>query len=187
MAHSVVLVDQDGPLADYRAAILAALESIGENPSHLQKKTYSTRADVQAAYGNRVADEIDRIRNMSGFYEHLEVVEGANEGIKRLLDLGAVPFVCSRPRLQNRTCSSEKLAWLGTHFPEFEGRFVLTTDKTVVSGHILIDDDYSVTGITTPNWKHVYFGNPAEFTGTFVAAIQSWNEVSRITGLFELL
>lgn len=184
MKPIVVLVDQDGPLADYRAAILEILANLGQDTALLGSLAISTHDEITRAYGPGIAAEVDRIRNRPGFYEGLGTVRGATGGVRYLISLGMVPVVCTRPRLQNATCASEKLSWLRQHFPEFEERFVLTTDKTLVHGDFLIDDKIEIAGVSRPSWKHVLFGHldDHDIDGEG-PRMGSWDDVSLFRGL----
>ena len=183
MKNAIVLVDQDGPLADYRAGICRILESLGEDPARFKMQTSSTREDLLLAYGQEIADKVDLERNLPGFYDSLEVVRGASVGIKSLLSFGAIPVVCTKPRRENPTCASEKTSWLDRNFPEFEGRYILASDKTLVVGKILIDDKFSITGLVRPSWTHVYFGSRLNVGDEQVPVINSWDEIHIISDL----
>ncbi len=56
---------------------------------------------------------------------------------------------------------AEKFAWVKEHLgQEFVERIVLTRDKTLVRGDILVDDKPEVTGVCTPAWMHVLYDQP---------------------------
>jgi 5'-nucleotidase len=51
--------------------------------------------------------------------------------------------------------------WIRHHLgQEFAERTILTRDKTLVRGTILIDDKPSVSGVMQPEWEHVLFDQP---------------------------
>lgn len=183
MAKVIVLVDQDGPLADYRGAIRRILTSMGEDSSRLVVQSASTYEDLVIEYGQKIADKVDAERNKRGFYEGLEVVDGAVEGIEALLDLGVVPVVCTKPRRENPTCTDEKISWLDRNFPQFDGRYILTSDKTLVVGRVLIDDKINISGLVRPLWTHLYFGKVEDVEDLGIRAIQSWGEINTISDL----
>tara|TARA_B110000027_G_scaffold61312_2_gene65911 strand:- start:17 stop:388 length:372 start_codon:yes stop_codon:yes gene_type:complete len=44
---------------------------------------------------------------------------------------------------------------------EWKKRVIITSDKTLVKGSMLIDDKMSISGfINPPEWEHVLFGRP---------------------------
>ena len=55
-----------------------------------------------------------------------------------------------------------KISWIIKHFGEkWVERMILTRDKTLVYGDILIDDKPKITGLQThPNFLHVFFDQP---------------------------
>jgi len=183
MKNAIVLVDQDGPLADYRAGICRILMFLGEDPSRLKMQTSNTREDLLLAYGQKTADKVDLERNKPGFYDSLEVVRGASTGIKSLLGFGATPVVCTKPRRENPTCASEKISWLDRNFPELGGHYILTSDKTLVVGKVLIDDKFSITGLVRPSWTQVYFGSGRNVGDEHLRVMNSWDEVDMIIDL----
>ena len=55
----------------------------------------------------------------------------------------------------------EKLSWVERHLGrEFMLRTILTRDKTLVRGNVLIDDKPEVKGVMTPEWEHILFDLP---------------------------
>uniref|UniRef100_A0A8C6XWD4 5',3'-nucleotidase, mitochondrial n=1 Tax=Naja naja TaxID=35670 RepID=A0A8C6XWD4_NAJNA len=68
-------------------------------------------------------------------------------------------FICTSPIKKYRYCPYEKFAWIEKHFGhKFLEHVILTRDKTIVSGHVLIDDRPDIIGVErTPTWEHVLF------------------------------
>ena len=55
-------------------------------------------------------------------------------------------------------CVLEKYQWVEAHFGyDWTKRVILTRDKTIVSGDILIDDKPEITGCAMPPWQHVLY------------------------------
>ncbi len=91
-------------------------------------------------------------------YDRLEPIPGATEAILAMDDAGFDVFICSTPTWTNPGCVAGKLAdvdaLLGSGWTR---KLILTHDKTVVSGDVLIDDKPTITGAHTPSWRHLMF------------------------------
>jgi 5'-nucleotidase len=55
----------------------------------------------------------------------------------------------------------EKYEWVDQHLGlAWVDRIVLTRDKTLVNGDILIDDRPQIEGAAKPTWEHVLYDQP---------------------------
>lgn len=76
-----------------------------------------------------------------GFYRNLKVNEGAKEAVQKLLECGKFEvYIASKPATNSEFCAGEKYEWVREHFPELHSRIILTPNKNVLSGHVLVDD-----------------------------------------------
>ncbi|KAM9097661.1 5'(3')-deoxyribonucleotidase, mitochondrial isoform 3-T3 [Sarcophilus harrisii] len=94
------------------------------------------------------------------FFIELEPLPGAVEAVKQMARLeNTHVFICTSPIKKYKYCPYEKYAWIEKHFgQEFLEQIVLTRDKTVVSGDLLIDDRPDITGAEpNPSWEHILF------------------------------
>ncbi|XP_044289583.1 5'(3')-deoxyribonucleotidase, mitochondrial [Varanus komodoensis] len=94
------------------------------------------------------------------FFVELDPLPGAVEAVKQMAKLEETDvFICTSPIKKYRYCPYEKYAWVEKHLgPEFLEQIVLTRDKTVVSGDLLIDDRPDIIGAErSPSWEHVLF------------------------------
>ena len=123
------------------------------------------------------------------FFSSLEPVEGARDALISLQHSGAEVMICSSVPWGSQTGASEKIWWvrkfLGRRFTE---RVILTNDKTVVGGTILVDDKPVVTGLRKhPTWQQVYFDRPyntvAAGGNPEISRIHSWAEWPSILDL----
>ena len=64
--------------------------------------------------------------------------------------------------LQNQPMNAgEKMVWVGAVLgAEWKKRVIITSDKTLVKGALLIDDKIDIAGCCTPEWEHVVFSRP---------------------------
>jgi 5'-nucleotidase len=62
---------------------------------------------------------------------------------------------------QYRHCLPEKYEWIERHLgSDFVSRMIVSKDKTMIHGDILIDDNPKVLGLGPASWKHVIFDQP---------------------------
>ena len=74
------------------------------------------------------------------------------------------------------------MQWIKEHLgQEFAERTIITRDKTLVYGDILIDDKPEVTGIHTPAWTHVVYDQPYNREAT--ANRLTWNNYKEVLKL----
>lgn len=171
----IILLDQDGPLAWFDRAVHRVLDEHGYDSSALVRTEWETTNDVARCFGAEAAGIVDRARHSAGFYRDLEPVEGAVEGVQNLLDAGCELIVCTAPSLENPSCASDKIAWIAEHFPALRRHFVITKDKTLVRGHVLLDDKPEVKGTLPPTWAHVRFDTPGNAHVTHGEVMLGWD------------
>uniref|UniRef100_A0A8D2IP20 5', 3'-nucleotidase, cytosolic n=1 Tax=Urocitellus parryii TaxID=9999 RepID=A0A8D2IP20_UROPR len=105
-------------------------------------------------------DKVASVYEAPGFFLDLEPIPGALEALR---EMNAMPdtevFICSSPLLKFDHCVGEKYRWVERHLgPQFVERIILTRDKTVVLGDLLIDDKDTIQGLEeTPSWEHILF------------------------------
>ena len=175
----IVLLDQDGPLADFDTAIALVLTDLGLDPSRLIRTTWHTSRDIEDCFSAEVAEDVIDAVHAPGFFRDLPVTPGAQSGVKTLLDAGCAVFVCTSPKLANPSCASDKFDWITRHIPSLRRNVVVTKDKTLVHGHLLIDDKPNITGVIEPSWQHVMFSTPGNAASVPVSGLRlpSWDDV----------
>jgi 5'-nucleotidase len=81
---------------------------------------------------------------------------------------------CSTPQIQS-TSHSDKCAWIDEHFGyEMAENLILTHDKTLIKGNILIDDKVNVKGIQKPEWTHILFRTPYNIDSNPQYVLETW-------------
>ncbi|MBI3956598.1 MAG: 5'-3'-deoxyribonucleotidase [Candidatus Kerfeldbacteria bacterium] len=166
----IVLVDQDGPLANFEIHLInawqqaypdrpfvaipdrRALTAVDDYPAHFQ-------GDVRAIY------------RRAGFYRSIPPVEEGLAALQELDRMGLRVFICTSPLITSEHCVPEKLAWIEFHLGRrWRERTVLTRDKTLVCGDFLIDDKPQHGVIRRPFWQLVLYdmsyNRQAELNGT---------------------
>lgn len=153
---SVILVDLDGVVVDWTRQFEHDLAQFFPHLEFEALEEFKTPTHLSLAHQNA----INFVKFRQDFYWDMLPIPGAIEGVKELAREHEV-FFCSTPEPQNPTCASDKLDWVRNHFgEEWTHRVILTSDKTMVRGDILIDDRPDVVGAAIPEWEHVLFTQP---------------------------
>lgn len=151
-----ILIDMDGALANFSAAVDERVVALG---GEIADGARRGRFDIEQQYPD-YAEELRAAMKQPGFYAGLRPIDGAIDGVRELEDAGLDPWICTAP-VRSRYCAGEKLDWIVRHFDwEMAAKTIITKDKTVVAGDVLIDDKPQVTGADTPRWTHVLFDQP---------------------------
>lgn len=163
MRKKTVLVDMDGVITDWTGRFIQQWSSKFPHEKPLCRENQLVWQMRDWIPGHE--DKIRHITREQGFYFDLKPIEGALDALREMLrDTGIHLRICSSPLAFNPYCCDEKQAWLGWNFGdlgiEFQRKLVLTDDKTIVRGDILIDDKPEITGDFTPQWEHVIFDAP---------------------------
>lgn len=173
----VVLLDQDGPLADFDTAVAEVLVSLGLDVSVLKRTTWHTSDDIEHCFGAAAARAVQDAVYRTGFFRSLPLKAGAVEAVRALESAGCDVFICTAPSLRNPSCASDKMLWVADHFPSLRRKVVVSKDKTLVRGHILVDDKPEVQGILPPVWQHVLFQTPGNAHMDAPLCLASWDDV----------
>jgi 5'-nucleotidase len=99
-----------------------------------------------------------KVKTRPGFYYDLEPMEYAKEALDEMEDAGIDVFICTAPSLGNPTCASDKFAAIARDFGKRRAnQTIITKDKTLVRGNVLVDDKPEVTGLMVPEWEHIVY------------------------------
>jgi 5'-nucleotidase len=81
--------------------------------------------------------------------------------MEEMLAAGHDVRICTAPLTAFTHCVTEKYQWVQDHLgPHWVRRIVLTKDKTLVRGDVLMDDKPEVTGCLVPSREHLVFEAP---------------------------
>jgi len=170
----VVLVDMDGVLADFDAAVLKQL------PPKVERR-FRENFYLVDDYPRHAA-AVESITSHPDFFLNLPLVDGAIVGWQRLIDAGYHPRICTAPLSRNSRSVQGKLAWLRRHFvPRFGelvvGDAIIDREKFRHGGLALIDDRPDVdTNNGQAAWRHIVFDRPYNKHSSAALRLRGWND-----------
>ena len=156
----LILLDQDGVLADFEHAFLNAWR---ERYPDIPPVEYQNRTSfyILENYPAELRPLAEAIYTAPGFIRNLPPVPGSLEAVKELLALGMDIRICTSPLSQFENCVAEKYLWVEKHLGRAAtNRLILTKDKTLIQGDLLIDDKPEIKGAVRPRWKHILYDAP---------------------------
>ncbi|MDO5692713.1 MAG: 5'-3'-deoxyribonucleotidase [Pseudomonadota bacterium] len=157
----LILLDQDGVLADFERGFHDGWNARGDVPCPALPLAARQSFYVRDDYPSENRDVVEGIYTAPGFFRDLPPMPGAIEAVAALLAQGHDVRICTSPLNQWRHCVTEKYEWVERHLgTDFVHRMIVTKDKTVVYGDVLVDDKPAVTGTRQPVWQHVIFDQP---------------------------
>ena len=160
MNKKIILIDMDGVLADFEKGFLEAWKRKFPLHPHVpveERKTFY----LMENYPGGLEKEIESIFSAPGFFENLNIIPGGKEALAKMQALGHEVFICTSPISKYENCILEKYHWVSKNLGyEWTKRMIVTKDKTLVFGDILIDDRPQHLGLRKPAWKYVLFDAP---------------------------
>src|SRR5580658_3981472 len=114
----IILIDQDGPLADWESAFLTRWKSLYPDLPCVEwneRKNFRAAQDYESLVEDPAEKKAMRSRAESiylakGFYENLPVVDGAVKALNELLERCDLR-ICTSPLTEFRNCVLEKYEW----------------------------------------------------------------------------
>lgn len=121
----VALVDLDNTIVDHEGQLSKDLhDALGDD-------LYKVSPKVREKVGYL-------IKNTPGWWENLQPLPFGMSIVDVLRDIGFELVICSKGPRRAIAAWTEKVAWVQRHLPE--ANIVLTQDKSLVYGRLLVDD-----------------------------------------------
>lgn len=175
----IILIDMDGVITHFEPEIESQLKQNHPNIQIPEQR----KIKITDHYQGKESEIVQSIKNSKGFIKNLQPIEGSLEALNYLLNQGHEVFICSSPLTRNKYSFTEKFEWILENLgQEWRKRLILTSDKTRVSGDILIDDYPEVKGSKQPDWEHIIFDQPYNQHITNKKRI-NWQNFKEILGL----
>src|SRR4030095_958039 len=136
-----ILIDMDGVIADFEADFLRLWREQHPQKTFIpleERKGFYIRDQYPQEYKQIIQD----IYHSPGFYRNLPPIDGALDAMKEIRQQYEYVFLCSSPMIPAyQNCVLEKYHWvLDKLGNDWINNIILTSDKTIVKGDILIDD-----------------------------------------------
>ena len=152
----VILMDMDGPLADFDRKFFEACELNGwhiDCTLEEQRHRFATDHIPDEEHRRLARNHVDTTR----WFLDLPVVPGAIEGMAYLEEHADV-WIVTKPLEVNATCRDDKATWLAGNFGEqWVRKLIITPDKSMVRGHILVDDAPNPDWYPRAEWEPVIY------------------------------
>jgi 5'-nucleotidase len=160
-----ILVDMDGTITDFEGELFKRYQEKYPDSCNIipikNRKTFYAADDYSNRFGPEYKTIINDIIHEKGFFLSLPIITGASEALNNMIEKGYDVFLCTSPLQKFQNCVLEKYEWVKNNLgDEWINRIILTRDKTIIKGTILIDDKPEIKGSVIPKWKHILFHQP---------------------------
>lgn len=164
----LVLVDLDETIAAFEKHFFKLFREKYPNEPFvpLEKRCTFHISDQYERLNFTEDDMINKIKQIykdQYFFRDLPEIDGGCDAVKEMDDMeGVEVFLCTSPLFYYKYSAPEKFEWVEKHLgPSWINKIILTRDKTMIQGHVLIDDKVNITGaIMNPSWEHIVFTSP---------------------------
>lgn len=172
MQNLPILLDQDGVLADFVKGLYRSLElfTSAEVYARLPDPASLKRFYIEDSVNTGDPSLDERLKKLirevvddhSSLFLGLPAIQGAVHYAQQLkaeaAKEGIDVIICTAPHVQNRSCHSDKANWVRIKLNEaWAKNMIMTHDKTLVQGLVLVDDKPKIKGALTPTWQHIIF------------------------------
>ena len=176
----IVLVDVDNTIASWDDAFLRRFSQ--EASERVRQRSCFRIEDVLWTPQER--KEVGAILRQGSLYRDLPLYEGAKAALSDMLLDGHDVFLVTSPHAEcTGPCAMHKLEWVRENLGErWVARTILTTDKTLVHGDVLVDDKPFVGGARVPSFHHVRYDQPYN-RGVAGARLERWGDWRQVLAL----
>lgn len=182
----VVLVDMDNTLVDFDLEF--GKRWVAARPEDTLDLIKSRKHfELEQNFSAELKPLAIKIMSEPGFFKSFAPQPYAVEAVKEMTEAGLHVLLCTAPLpFQWETCVAEKYAWVRHHLgEEFLTRMIITRDKTVVKGRLLIDDKPLIRGACDkPEWTHIVFDQPYNQEVEDKMRLKNWKAWRAVVGAY---
>lgn len=174
-----ILIDIDNTLAEFDAGFLKVWRQLYPDEMYVpleKRTTFHPHKDYPEQFHQKIHD----ICHAKNFILNLEPVSGGIDAVRAFLEAGHDVRFCTSYLFNYKFCVVEKYAWIEKHFGiDFIEKIIITRDKTLIRGDILIDDKPEISGIVEPSWEHILYDRPfnRQIDSKRRLTWQNWQEI----------
>lgn len=178
----VILVDMDNTLVDWDSQFYSMMSRL--HP-HVPLTTRETRINwsIERNYPSQYERAILGLTNEPEFWRTMPPMSGGIEAMKAMVTGGLNVFIVSTPDPQHTArCAKEKFDWVEHYLGQsWKNKVILTADKTLIRGDVLIDDKPNVCqGLHDPSWIHVLYHHAYNSMYTKTPRLERWNDWKQV-------
>ena len=183
MRKKIILIDQDDVIADFNKFFIKKWKEKYPEKSYIpikKRKSFYIEED----YPKEQKELVRSIYHAEGFIRSLPPIKRGIEAILEIDKLGHNVFICTSPLSEYKNCVLEKYEWVEKYLgKEWTKKIILTKDKTVIGGDVLIDDRPEFKGEMIPKWEYVIFDQPYNRHIKDKKRIVKWNNWKKVLEL----
>lgn len=161
-----ILVDLDGVLADFDRPLWdwAVERGFQFNVESVTAagRSYFLTENLQEEWQRRL---MRRHIDQTDFFRTLPEIDGCVEGLRELADNFDV-WLCTKPLESNLVCRDSKAHWVRKRWPDLEHKLIITPDKSLINGDVLLDDAIRPEWAATATWNPVIYRQSYNGAGT---------------------
>ena len=175
----IILVDMDGVLCNFEQAFLEMWRT------SFPEKPFIRISDRRTPYlsDQYPPEEYDNIYKMwqrPRFFAELPEIPGGLDAVREMEAMGWDVRICTTPMRRYEHCAPEKFEWIETRLgAKWVDKIIMTRDKTMVRGDVLIDDMPQIMGGYPTLYTHVIYDQPynREVTDKPRMTWANWREI----------
>lgn len=175
----IILVDMDDVLADFDGEFYQRW-----NVKHPERKIVPP--DERKCF--YIKDELPKecgplisgINAEKGFIRSLPEIPGGIKAVNEMAEMGHQVFICTAPLDFYENCVLEKYIWVDEHMGfGWTKKIILTKEKAMVRGDILIDDKPKIKNEDKALWEHIFYDKPynRETEGKRRLTWKNWKQI----------
>lgn len=186
----------DNTIADFDGRALEILKE--RHPEICVSRADLTEFPFAANFPAELKPAIDAMLLEQGFFRSLTPIAGAIEALKAMQgEEGIEVFLCTAPIARSCYCQQEKVEWVRAHLDvdsagtkrqrtadrsrTWVQRMVITSDKSLVRGDLLIDDAPAPKAENLePSWEHVWLTQPFNASLQGKRRIDGWEDWRKV-------